>query len=280
MAFQPSTIERSPGAGPWPRREASRRKATPGREWLYGRQPVHEALRAGRRRAYRLLVPRDGGRAREVEPLEELARSRHAVVAPAERRDLDELLGRVNHQGVALEVSGYPYAPVEGLPADAARRGAPPLLMLLDHLEDPQNFGSLLRTADAAGVDGVLIPADRAVGVTPAVVRASAGASEHMRVAVVVNLARAMQALQEQGFSLVGLDLAEASVPYTQADLGGALGLVIGGEGRGLGRLVRENCDRLIRIPMLGGVASLNASVAGAVALYEALRQREQLPSR
>jgi 23S rRNA (guanosine2251-2'-O)-methyltransferase len=152
--------------------------------------------------------------------------------------------------------------------------------MLLDHLEDPQNFGSLLRTADAAGVDGVLIPADRAVGVTPAVVRASAGASEHMRVAVVVNLARAMQALQEQGFSLVGLDLAEASVPYTQADLGGALGLVIGGEGRGLGRLVRENCDRLIRIPMLGGVASLNASVAGAVALYEALRQREQLPSR
>jgi 23S rRNA (guanosine2251-2'-O)-methyltransferase len=151
---------------------------------------------------------------------------------------------------------------------------ASPFLLLLDHVQDPQNLGSLLRTAEAAGVHGVIIPGRRAAGVTPAAVRASAGAAEHVRVALVANLVQAMRQLKAEGVWIAGLEAAPDAQLYTKAALSGPLGLVIGSEGQGLARLVRETCDFLIRLPMLGRVESLNAGVAGAIALYEARRQR------
>jgi 23S rRNA (guanosine2251-2'-O)-methyltransferase len=149
------------------------------------------------------------------------------------------------------------------------------MVLLLDHIEDPQNIGSLLRSANAAGVTGVVIPEDRAAGVTPSAVRASAGASEYMRVAKVVNLVRAIKSLQAEGVWVSALDIGDDSRDYTGVDFKGRVGLVVGSEGKGVSRLVRETSDFVASLPMLGKVASLNAGVAGAVAMYEILRQRE-----
>ncbi|MFN2185663.1 MAG: 23S rRNA (guanosine(2251)-2'-O)-methyltransferase RlmB, partial [Anaerolineae bacterium] len=186
----------------------------------------------------------------------------------------DKLGGEVNHQGLAAEVSGYPYVEMAEPMRLARESQASPFLLLLDHVQDPQNLGSLLRTAEAAGVHGVIIPGRRAAGVTPAAVRTSAGAAEHVRVALVANLVQAMRQLKAEGVWIAGLEAAPDAQLYTKAALSGPLGLVIGSEGQGLARLVRETCDFLIRLPMLGRVESLNAGVAGAIALYEARRQR------
>jgi 23S rRNA (guanosine2251-2'-O)-methyltransferase len=194
-----------------------------------------------------------------------------------DRRELDGLGGEVNHQGLAAEVSAYPYVDLEDLLAAARQAAEAPFVLLLDHVQDPQNLGSLLRSAEAIGVHGVVIPGRRAAGVTPAAVRASAGAAEHVRLAQVTNLVRAMEWLKEQGLWLAGLEARPEAQLYTQADLRGALGLVVGSEGQGLARLVRERCDYLIRLPLRGQVESLNAGVAGAIALYEAWRQRGSL---
>jgi 23S rRNA (guanosine2251-2'-O)-methyltransferase len=191
-----------------------------------------------------------------------------------DRRELDRLGGEANHQGLAAEVSGYPYVDLEALLAAAQQAGDPPFLLLLDHVQDPQNLGSLLRSAEAAGVHGVVLPGRRATGVTPAAVRASAGAAEHVRVAQVGNLVQAMQTLKGQNVWLAGLDARSEAQLYSEADLGGPLGIVVGSEGQGLARLVRDTCDFLLRLPMHGQVGSLNAGVAGALALYEARRQR------
>jgi 23S rRNA (guanosine2251-2'-O)-methyltransferase len=191
-----------------------------------------------------------------------------------DRKKLDRMGGEVNHQGLAAEVSGYPYSDLPVLLDVASMRNEPPLLLLLDHLQDPQNLGSLLRSAEATGLHGVLIPRRRAAGVTPAVVRASAGAAEHVHIVQVTNVVRAMEWLKAYGVWLAGLDAVPDAQLYTDADLSGPLGLVVGSEGAGLSRLVREICDFLVRIPMQGQVGSLNAAVAGAVVLYEVRRQR------
>jgi len=244
------------------------------REILYGRQPVRETLRAGRRQVFKLLLAegiKPGGIVRQILTLAELT---DIPVQTVNRRELDKLGGEANHQGLAAEVSGYPYVDLAE-PMEASRQsGAPPFLLLLDHVQDPQNLGSLLRTAEAVGVHGVVIPNRRAAGVTPAAVRASAGAAEQVRVAQVTNLVRAMERLKAEGVWMAGLEAAPGAQLYTEADLRGPLGLVIGSEGQGLARLVRETCDYLIRLPMLGQVESLNAAVAGAITLYEARRQR------
>jgi 23S rRNA (guanosine2251-2'-O)-methyltransferase len=246
------------------------------REVLYGRQPVVETLRAGRRQIFKLMLARGVRTTGTVDEALALASRVGVPLQEVERSALDRLGSEAHHQGLAAEVSGYPYVELLA-PVEAARReGEAPFLLLLDHLLDPQNVGSLLRSADAAGVHGVVIPDRRAASVTPAAVRASAGAAEHLRVAMVTNLAQAMGTLQAQGVWLAGLDMAPEAQEYTAADLRGALGLVVGGEGTGLGRLVRERCDLMIRLPMHGRVASLNAAVAGAIALYEARRQRGQ----
>ena len=148
------------------------------------------------------------------------------------------------------------------------------VVLILDHIEDPQNVGSLLRTADAAGVKGVIIPEDRSAGVTPAAVRASAGAAEHLCVVKVVNIVRAIEALKEQEVWVTGLDFGDDAKDYADIDYKGRCGLVVGNEGRGISRLVREKCDFIAMLPMVGAVSSLNASVAGALVMYEALRQK------
>lgn len=189
-------------------------------------------------------------------------------VLPRER--LDRLAQGAHHQGVVAEAEPFPYARVDDLLVAEA-----PFLLVLDSLQDPQNFGSLIRTAQACGVDGLIIPEHRAVGVTPAVCNASAGAVEHLRVARVTNLSRALESLEARNVWTYGLAV-EAATPYFETDFtGSGVALVVGSEGAGLSRLVRETCDALVSIPMApGAVQSLNASVAGSLALYEAFRQR------
>jgi 23S rRNA (guanosine2251-2'-O)-methyltransferase len=247
------------------------------REILYGRQPVRETLRAGRRQVFKLLLARGVKTEGIVGEILDLARQAGIPVEALNRHELDALGGEANHQGLAAHVSGYPYVAVDDLLRAAERAGEPPFLLLLDHIQDPQNLGSLLRTAEAAGVHGIVLPGKRAAGVTPAAVRASAGAAEHIPVALVPNLVQAMRRLKDEGVWLAGLDASRGAQHYTQADLTGPLGLVIGSEGRGLARLARETCDYLLRLPMHGRVESLNASVAGAIALYEARRQRDSV---
>jgi 23S rRNA (guanosine2251-2'-O)-methyltransferase len=244
------------------------------REILYGRQPLRETLRAGRRTVFKLLQARGLQPTGIVGEILALAKRANVAVQVVDRQNLDKLGGGANHQGLAAEVSGYPYVALEELLEAASQAGEPPFLLLLDHVQDPQNLGSLLRTAEAVGVHGVVLPRRRAAGVTPAAVRASAGAAEHVRVAQVTNLVRSMGTLKANGVWLAGLEALPDSLLYTEADLRGALGLVVGSEGQGLARLVRETCDYLIRLPLHGEVTSLNAAVAGAVALYEVLRQR------
>jgi 23S rRNA (guanosine2251-2'-O)-methyltransferase len=232
---------------------------------LYGRNSVLEALRAGRRRVQRVFVAHG---AHAVDDLVGATRAQRVPIETVDRHRLDQLAGS-HHQGVVAETEPYPYVRLGAL-----RAAESPLLLVLDSLQDPQNFGSLLRTAQAVGVDAVLIPEHRAVSVTPAVSNASAGAVEHLRIARVTNLSRTLEQLKKDGVWTFGLAV-EAEQPYWTADLSGAVAIVVGSEGAGLGRLVRETCDLLVQIPMAAGsVQSLNASVAGSLVLYEAFRQR------
>ncbi len=250
------------------------RELLTGGEWIYGRNPVEEALAAGRRTATEVILPpefpdEDG----QIQRIRDEARSRRLVVRTMERQQLDKLTRFGHHQGVALKTTGYPYVGFEEILSDVeADENA--TVVILDHLEDPQNVGSILRTASAAGVTGVIIPEDRACGITPAVVRASAGGSEYVKVAHVVNLVRAIEALKDAGVWLTGLDWGEDAKVYTDIDVRGRSGLVVGAEGSGISRLVRENCDFIAELPMPGGFESLNAGVATAITLYEILRQR------
>ena len=240
------------------------------REILYGRNAVLEALRAGKP-IDRILLAK-GTRAKgTLAEIVALARSRGVPIQRVERRDLDRIADR--HQGVVAEAGEYEYASVEEILTAAEERGEKPFLLILDCLQDIQNFGSLLRTAEAVGVHGVIIPKRRAVGVTAAVRKASAGAVEHLCIAQVANLARTIRALKERGLWVIGLDMA-GELTYDEADLDMPLAIVVGGEGQGISRLVRENCDFLVRLPMRGQVSSLNAAVAGSIVLYETWRRR------
>jgi 23S rRNA (guanosine2251-2'-O)-methyltransferase len=242
-------------------------------DWVYGRRPVLEVVRAGARHLYEAVLPPEGRDAPDVAELRKLLLARGIPFKTLEREALDDLCEGGNHQGVALRTGGFPYVSLEQVLHDV-KENEHALVLLLDHIEDPQNVGSLLRTADAAGVTAVVLPEDRASGVTAGVVRASAGASEHLRVAKVVNLVRAMKELQENGVWITGLDFGPDTRPYTSVDFKGRVGLVVGSEGNGITRLVRESCDFVAHLPMKGRVESLNAGVAGAIALYEVVRQR------
>ena len=245
-----------------------------GGEWIYGRNPVEEALAAGRRTASEIILPpafpdEDD----QLQRIRDEAKARRLVIRTMERNQLDKLTRFGHHQGVALKTTGYPYVGFEEILAEVeADENA--TVIVLDHLEDPQNVGSILRTASAVGVTGVIIPEDRACGITPAVARASAGGTEYVKVAHVVNLVRAMQDLKDAGVWFTGLDWGEDAKIYTDIDFRGRTGLVVGAEGNGISRLVRENCDFIAELPMPGGFESLNAGVATAITLYEVLRQR------
>jgi 23S rRNA (guanosine2251-2'-O)-methyltransferase len=244
------------------------------RETIYGRNAVCECLRARRRRVYKLFLAEGVKEADIVAEIVALAQQAKVAIERVERAALDKI-GAVNHQGVAAEVSAYPYTDLGEILTQAEGRDEPSFLLLLDCLEDPQNLGTLLRTAEVVGVHGIVIPKRRAVGVTPAVANASAGATEYLQVARVTNLARAIGELKKRGVWVVGLeDLPQAQL-YSQFDLSGPLALVVGSEGRGIRRLVLESCDVVLRLPMRGRIGSLNAAVAGSIALYEVWRQRE-----
>lgn len=242
-------------------------------EIIVGRNPVKEALRAGR--PINKILIAQGERHGAVREIISQARAGGVVVQEVAPRKLAELAGSLSHQGVVATVAPTGYAMVSDLLQRAQDSGEQPLLVLLDEITDPQNLGAVLRTADATGVHGVVIPRRRAAPLTAAVAKASAGAVEYVPVARVANLAQAMEELKKAGLWLYGADIAGTQT-YYDVDWTGPVALVIGSEGRGLGRLVREKCDFLVRIPMRGHLASLNAAVACSLILYEAWRQRER----
>lgn len=258
------------------RRRAGRGRPRPvatsgtGREVLVGRNAVREALRAGRRRVYGVLLAEGAQDRGAVEEVLALCAEAAVPVERVPRADLDRLGAELIHQGVAAHVSPYPYGDLDALLSRAEERGEAPFLLALDSLQDPQNVGSLLRTAEAVGVHGVIVPERRAAGVTPAVSRASAGAVEHLLVAQVTNLVRALEELKDRGVWVVGVEDEPTAQDYRRVDLDMSLALVVGGEGPGMRRLVVETCDVLVRIPMQGNIASLNVSVAGSIVLYQA----------
>jgi len=192
------------------------------------------------------------------------------------KETFDNWLKGANHQGVIAVCGEYPYVEADDILTAIETAESNGLVVLLDHVVDPQNLGSILRTCDAAGVMGVFIPADRAVAVTPAAVRASAGAAEHIKVAIVPSLANIMENLKDKdmGVWITGLEAVNDAKPYTEVDFNGKVALVIGSEGIGLSAGVREKCHFLAKLPMKGTVGSLNAGVAGALAMYEVLRQQ------
>ena len=242
------------------------------KEFIYSRNAVYETLRARHRPIFRIQVSEG---AQEKGRLAEILRMAKELKIPVERVPrgrLDKV--HENHQGVIAEVGEYQYSDVIEIVDHAHSQDERPFILLLDSLNDPQNFGTLLRTAEAVGVHGVVIPLAHTVEVTPAVVNASSGASEHLRVAR-SNLAQAIDALKEENVWVVGLDQhGETIGEKTQRHLTGALGLVVGSEGEGIRQLTRAKCDILLQLPMRGQIESLNAAVAGSVALYLAYLAR------
>lgn len=246
-------------------------------ELLYGRRAVLEALRAQRRRIYRLWLegPNAPQRTGIIGEIWQCADDASIPVRTIKGGLFDKLASQNNNaQGVALEVAPYPYVELEECLARAKQRNEPPLLLLLDHLQDPQNLGTLFRTAEAMGVHGVVMPQRRAAGVTPAVCNASAGAVEHMLVTQVTNLNRTIEDLKGVNVWVAGLDNVPEALPLPKANLDGALAIVVGSEGDGLSRLTRERCDFLVQLPMYGQVESLNAAVAGSIVLHAARQAR------
>lgn len=241
----------------------------PDRELLYGRNAVIEALR-GRRRPRGLLVTQAAERQPRVAHAMIEATRRGVTVSRVTPAELDQLLGEVNHQGVALEAGPFPYADLDTL-LDAA--GGRPIVAL-DHVQDPQNLGTLIRTAEAAGCAGLLLPERRAAGITPAVVNASAGAVEHLPVALMANLGRAIETAKGTGYWAVAVEAGEGSRNLYEIDVPEPTLLVIGSEGRGISPTILDHADLVVSLPMLGRVESLNAAVAGSIALYELLRRR------
>jgi len=243
-------------------------------EFLYGHWAVMEAMRARRRRLDALMIHHRSERRGTIANALNHARDIDLPVQRVQRRILDDLANHGNHQGLVLRVGPYPYCDWQDILSRADKGGEKPFILLLDLLKDPQNVGSLIRVSDAVGVHGIIIQERRSVAVTPAVVRASSGAVEHCYVAQVPNLVNAMKALKERDVWLVGLDVGHDIPPLDKTDLDMSLGLVMGSEGEGLRRLVRDTCDLLLTLPMRGQVGSLNVATAGAIALYRAWSAR------
>lgn len=243
-------------------------------EWVLieGRHPVTEALRAGRE--MREILVDQGAREHGLASLLQLAEERNIRVRRVGRDEFRRIVQTATPQGVVAFARPLEYVSLESLLHRSGER--PGLLLVCDGVVDPHNLGALIRTADASGCDGVVIGKHRAVGLTQTVLKASAGAAEHVPVARVTNVTRALDELKAAGFWIGGASM-ESDLPLWEADFRGPTAIVVGGEGAGLSRLVAETCDFLVSIPMVGQVGSLNASVAGAILMYEALRQRTQV---
>ncbi|MCO5215084.1 MAG: 23S rRNA (guanosine(2251)-2'-O)-methyltransferase RlmB [Thermomicrobiales bacterium] len=267
---RPTDATRRPeGAAATPPRPA--RKRSPGiqikGDLLYGRNAVRESLRANKRAFTRMFLA-DGVKEDErIDETLELAKDRGAILERVPRMMLDDLTRGGNHQGVAVEAGEFPYAELEDIIE------AEGTILISDHLNDPQNFGTLIRAADAAGVAGIVLPQDRSVSVTPAVVNSSAGAVEHLLVAQTPNLARALDKIEESGRWIIGLDEDETGNNIFTVDVPTPVGLVLGAEGSGLSPIVRKRCQVILSLPMRGHVDSLNAATAGSIVLYDLLRR-------
>ena len=239
-------------------------------DMVWGRNPVRELLESGRD-VDKILVA-SGDRDGVLRELITTARNRGIPVSQLDRRVLDAKVGHAAHQGIVAFAAQHAYASVDEILHAAEIRGEPPLLLLLDGVEDPHNLGALIRTADCSGAHGVIIPKRRSVGLTAAVFKASAGAVEHVPVARVTNMTHAVDELKKHGIWVYAADMDGSD--YTSADLTGPCAIVLGGEGSGVSRLVREHCDGVLSLPLRGRINSLNVSAAGAVLLFEAVRQR------
>ena len=247
---------------------------TPENEIIFGRRAVLEVLRAGRRTIHAVLIA-EGAHGAIVTEAQTEARRRRLPIRLCPRALLDRLTHSGHHQGVALETSPYPYENPETMLRTAEEAGEPLFLLFLDHLHDPQNLGAILRSAEAVGVHGVILPEAHAAAVTPAAVRASSGAAEHLRVARVRAFAQHLREWKQRGLRLVGLESTPSLPLLTDLPLDGPIGLIIGNEGEGLTKAAARACDVRARLPMRGRIESLNASVSAGIALYEVRRQRD-----
>ncbi|MEH7235974.1 23S rRNA (guanosine(2251)-2'-O)-methyltransferase RlmB [Bacillus sp. JJ1562] len=242
-------------------------------DYTIGKNPVIEALKS--ERDINKIWIAEGSNKGQMNQVISLAKERNVMVQFVPKKKIDQMV-EGNHQGVVAQVAAYEYAEVDDILALAKERNEAPFIILLDELEDPHNLGSILRTADAVGAHGVIIPKRRAVGLTATVAKASTGAIEYIPVARVTNLARTIDELKDRGVWIVGTD-AKGKEDYRNVDGKMPIGLVIGSEGRGMGRLVKEKCDFLLNLPMEGKVTSLNASVAASLLMYEVYRKRNPL---
>ncbi|KIQ95082.1 putative TrmH family tRNA/rRNA methyltransferase [Anoxybacillus thermarum] len=240
---------------------------------IIGKNPVLEALKSGREMNKIWIA--EGSQRGQMQPIIQLAKEMGITVQYVPKKKMDQL-SEGNHQGVIAQVAAYRYYDIDDLFKKAKQRGEAPFFIILDELEDPHNLGSIMRTADAVGAHGIIIPKRRSVGLTATVAKASTGAIEHVPVARVTNLARTVDELKERGVWIFGTD-AKGNEDYRQLDGVIPLALVIGSEGKGMSRLLREKCDVLVRLPMVGHVTSLNASVAASLLMYEVYRKRHPL---
>ncbi len=241
-------------------------------EMIAGKNPVLEALRAGRE--INKLWIAEGVKKTGIQELIDLAKERGVLVQFVPKQKVDKLAD--NHQGIVASVAAYQYAEIDDLFNAAKAKNEDPFFLILDELEDPHNLGSIMRTADAIGVHGIIIPKRRAVGLTAVVAKASTGAIEHVPVVRVTNLAQTVDELKERGVWIAGTD-AKGSADYRKMDATLPLAIIIGSEGKGMARLLKEKCDFLYHLPMVGHVTSLNASVAAALLMYEVYRKRTEL---
>lgn len=237
---------------------------------IAGRNAVMEALRS--QRSINKILLQDGAKGGSISEIIAVAKERSLAIEFVKAEKLDKMVPGMRHQGIVAMVAPIAFQSLEDVFTKAAAKNEPPFILLLDELRDPQNVGAIIRTADAAGVHGILLPKRRSCPLNAAVAKISAGAVEYVPVVQIGNIAQTIEELQERGCWVVGADMDGAT--YYQSNLKGALVLVIGAEGKGLGRLVKQKCDAIVSIPMVGGVSSLNASNAAAILMYEAVRQR------
>lgn len=255
----------------------NKEEVTPSDDHLEGKNPILEALRANRTINKIWLAPGDGKRADPtISRIMTMAKEAGVPILEVPRTTLDRMSETRNHQGIIAQTASHEYVEIDDMIRIAEEKKEPPFLLMLDELKDAYNLGSVLRIADAAGVHGVIIPKHRSIGLDSVVAKASSGAIEYVPVARVVNLSRTIKDLKDKGFWVFGTD-ADAKTTYDHADFRGPLLLVIGSEGEGISRMIRENCDVLVSIPMSGKVNSLNAAVAAGVVVYEARKQRQQI---
>tara|TARA_Y100000590_G_scaffold222478_1_gene251781 strand:+ start:790 stop:1539 length:750 start_codon:yes stop_codon:yes gene_type:complete len=246
-------------------------------EFIYRRNAIAETILASRRNIVRLLLAKESSSNNKTSLVVASAQIKSVKIERIPRSQITGIIGNSNHQDMLLEVQSYPYAEIEDMYALSAQNNEAPLLLILDQLQSPSNIGRLLRSAEAMRAHGVILQKRRTVGITPAVVAASMGASEHLLIARVTNIARTITQLQGDNLWVIGLDANTESNLLSEMDLNRAITIVIGNEATGIRKLIRNKCDALVSISMLGKIKSLNAAIAGSIALYAAREARNQV---